>query len=73
MQTNIDDIAAQFGSKNVADAIDLLEACGALKVNRSGTEVTIQATDKLMGRVRAAGITRANIDQHVRRAINRQF
>jgi len=71
MTSNLQSLLEHFGEDNVAHAIDLLEASGFLEVNRSGPEVTLQATTKLMNQVRAAGITAANIDQHVRQALRR--
>jgi hypothetical protein len=71
MTSNLQSLLEHFGEDNVAHAIDLLEASGFLEVNRSGPEVTLQATTKLMNQVRAAGITSANIDQHVRQALRR--
>jgi hypothetical protein len=71
MTTNLQALLEHFGENNVAHAIELLEASGFLQVNRGGPEVTIQATNKLMSQVRAAGITSANINQHVRQALRR--
>src|ERR1700733_7367705 len=69
MTSNLQSLLDHFGEDNVAHAIDLLEASGFLQVNRSGPDVTIQASNKLMSHVSAAGITPANIDQHVRQAL----
>ena len=71
MTTNLHALLEHFGEDNVAHAIDLLEASGFLQVDRSGPEVTLQATSKLMSHISAAGITSTNIDQHVRQALRR--
>ena len=60
------DAAPALQQEDIEYVVDMLEANGYLTLTRiSDTEVTIEATEKLMRKVRAAGITAANVHQHI--------